>query len=277
MMIENIRTISLAEREPGGALNEAFLDLQHAWMERGVTRWFSLVEKESTRPMVVFGGFDESQRLIGTLVMVWAHEALERFDELFNSPQRRNQNEATQIGGGVWHLIGVTRHPEIEGEGIGKALLAHGLKWVRQRSGEPLVRTLSPAFGLSELLERIGGSGPMESQVKKAICQCAWSDGRPLLKVLRYHLSGGARLSRVLLDSRATDALSAQVTLSFQYPLRGFVRDMQVNAYEGWVTRRKSRINLSGAQPEGDSPPIVMVDDCNDRDVMDLPFWESDE
>jgi len=248
-----IREILLSEiapagRGPAGWLRDAFLTLHGEWTARGVGRWLDLLRQDGPHPVVVFGAFAgrSEPRLVGAVVGVWASTPIARFDDLFELAG--GVGVATRRPpGGAWHLIAVTTDPtrERRGLGLGRLLLGRALAWARDRGHEE-VRTLSPALGLPELVAR--GSG----DVLEALRTTARADGRPVLQVLRLHMGGGARLERVLLDSRRDDRMSGAVTLRFLYPTDPVARLDQRAAFVAWCGVRAAAIARGDATPIGD-------------------------
>jgi len=232
-----IREIALHELTPGAPLQAAFRMLHREWHARGVSRWLDLLSVRGAHPVVVFGAFaDHGRVLVGAVVGVWSAAPIERFDDLFDAPPAVARALARPRGG-AWHLIAVTTDPrrEVRGLGLGRALLARVLGWAAD-GGHRIVRTLSPALGLPELLAD-WPHGRVD-----AVTRAARRDGKPVLQVLRLHLGGGASLERILPQSRANDRASAHVTLRFRYATDPDARRRQRERWKAWCAARAEAI-----------------------------------
>jgi len=242
--------LPLADIAPGGRLERAFLRVQAPWVERGVSRWIGLARPHGVWPCVVFGALAPDQTLFGTLVAIWAPEALDRFDTLFEAACPGGHTALSRPAGGVWHFIAVTRSPQGAGLNIGRILVRRAISWVRGHGGpEVQARTLSPAVGLPELLQMVGASNDGVG-VERALRGTADTQGRPMLPIMRLHLGAGGWLDAALLDSRSDDEDSGGVTLRFGYELDGGQRDARLVAYRLWLRDRQATI------ADGDSVPI---------------------
>lgn len=233
-----MRELTLAEISPDGALRADFLALHAPWTERGLTRWLSLLESGSRRPVVVVGAFVDAT-LIGAVIGVWDRAPCDRFDDLI---ERTPDLEPTQRPtDGAWHLIAVTtsERAEVRNLGLARALLGCILATLRA-TGHGHVRTLSPALGLPALAATWPGSAD------DAVLHAARNDGRPALQVMRLHLGGGAMLERVLHQSRRDDSASGAINLRFCYATDPEERAVQKGRWQRWVAARGRALVLVG-------------------------------
>jgi hypothetical protein len=104
------------------------------------------------------------------------------------------------------------------------------------------MRTLSPAVGLQDALERLPPNGDFQSQVRRILLRLARTDGAAHLPILGLHPAQGAQLERILWQSRADEKRSAQLTLRFKYRLDDAERALQQQAYRNWVEMRRQCI-----------------------------------
>jgi GNAT superfamily N-acetyltransferase len=232
-----IRELALAEIAEGGPLRPAFLGVHHQWLERGLTRWLTLFEPGTARPILVLGALS-GDTLLGAIVGVWDPHPCDRFDALLESgtalPQR------ARPGQGAWHLIAVTtlEDERTRGLGLGRTLLSHMLTRLAAL-GHRAVWTLSPVLGLPRLLAR-WPTGP--EALADAILHAAMADGRPALPIMRLHLGAGARLEAILPDSRHDDADSAHANLRFRYDTDPRERETQKARWTRWVAARSTAL-----------------------------------
>lgn len=147
---------------------------------------------------------------------------------------------------GAWHLIAVTTVERVHerGLGLGRLLLGRVLAAL-EAQGHRSACTLSPALGLPELAARWPGD------LGDAILHAARSDGRPVLPVMRLHLGGGARLERVLHDSRRDDVASGRVNLRFCYSTAPEGRAAQRERWGRWVAARGVTLEPVGGDASG--------------------------
>lgn len=246
----DLREIDIASIGEGGALREQFLALHAEWIGRGLVRWLSLLSARGTRPVLVIGAFEgapraEQDALLGAVIGVWHHARCDRFDDLLEQDAGRSVTD--RPADGVWHLIAVTTVPRVHerGLGLGRMLLGRVLAAL-EPYGHRTVCTLSPALGLPVLAAWWPGA------LGDAILHAARSDGRPLLPVMRLHLGGGARLERVLPQSRRDDTASGGVNLRFCYATSPEQRAAQRERWLRWIAARVEGLERVGVDPMGD-------------------------
>jgi len=256
-----IREISLPELEDP-VIRAAFLALHSTWIERGMKRWLSLVSPFGTRPVIVLGTFEGRDEMTGVIIAVWNDSPCERFDDLLERPGLGRTESRPNIGS--WHLISVTtlEDRQSQGLGMGRLLLGQMLSMLGSM-GHRHAYTLSPAFGITELMSRWSGS------IEDAVLHAAREDARPLLTVMRLHLGGGARLQRVLHESRAEDVASLRLSLRFIYSTDGKVRAQQKERWLRWIACRAEHLSL--VTPEFDNLPLYRADGTHDALVWDGP------
>jgi hypothetical protein len=259
-----IRELALDEIRRGGRLRGEFLSLHATWLKQGMARWLLLLGPGAARPVIVLGAFDTlpsgTRRLVGGIIGVWSDRPVDRFDDLVDAPGGR---EATaRPAAGAWHLISVTTAVERHGRGLGlgRALLGYVLALLGE-TGHQRVRTLSPAFGLVELAKIWQGG------LEDAVVHAAREDGRPALQVLRLHLGGGARLERVLRDSRRDDAASLHVSLRFCYDTDPAGRALQKERWLRWIAGRER--DLERLTPDFAGEPLFRAHGEHDALVWD--------
>lgn len=233
-----IREVAMREIGPGGELRPSFLALHASWVGRGLSRWLTLLDEGATRPVVVLGAFEVGTGvLLGAVIGVWNRERCDRFDDLLEQDAGRRVDERPSDG--AWHLIAVTTVERLHerGLGLGRLLLGRVLAMLGA-FGHHTVCTLSPALGLPELAARWPWG------MDDAILRAARADARPFLAVMRLHLGGGARLERVLHDSRRDDVSSARVNLRFCYSTRPEERAAQRVRAQRWVEERARSLEM---------------------------------
>jgi len=256
----DMREVELVEIRPDGPIRSDFLELHAPWIDRGLTRWLSLLDPGGRRPVVVVGAFAESGlALLGAVIGVWSQRPCERFDELLEAPNGADtmRGVTDRPLGGAWHLISVTTTDAIEVRNTGLARrLVGDILMLLGATGHAFVRTLSPALGLPEL-NAIWPFGTDD-----AVMHAARSDGRPVLQVMRLHLGGGATLERVLHASRGDDQASGGISLRFRYATRSAERLLQKQRWRSWIDARASRLTRIVDEHEGG--PLYRADPSHD-------------
>lgn len=242
----SVREIGLGELVPGAPLRKEFEALHEAWIGRGVARWLSWIDPGGPHPIVVLAAFGSSFEgaagaLQAVLIGLWAPAPIDRFDTLFEVPPDRFEGGRAGLRpeGGCWHFIAVTARPGVTPThlGLGRLLVGHALEWVRAR-GHREARTLSPVVGLPALEQLWRVAGRSGASLARIVARSALADGRPYLQILRLHLGGGARLERVLGQSRRDDAASGMANLRFVYSTDPAVRAVQRERWTVWCRGR---------------------------------------
>ncbi|MGM0577343.1 MAG: hypothetical protein ACQEXJ_16580 [Myxococcota bacterium] len=238
-----IQPLPLERVGPGGDLREAFLAVQEPWQDRGLVRWIDLVRPDGRWPVEVVGAWPEGrpEALSGTIVCVWAPEVLSRFDDLLEGSGPDGVRGDSRPTDGAWHLIAVTTVPETRGTGLGRRLARGALRVLGDRDPTTTVCTLSPAVGLADLAEQVPGES-FEERVRAVLWRVSDDEGRPVLRIQRFHLGNGATLGAVLFDSRRDDASSGCVTLRFDYSLDPAEQRANLGSFRRWVEDRRRRL-----------------------------------
>lgn len=236
-----IREIALTELAPGAPFRAEFEALHEVWTGRGVARWLTWLDPAGPHPMMVLGAFGPAGELHAALIGLWAPVPIDRFDALFDVHPSGSggARAALRPDGGCWHFIAVTARPGVASAhvGLGRMLVGHALEWVRAR-GHREARTLSPVLGLPALTETWRAAGQEGATLAQVVMSSALRDGRPWLQILRLHLGGGARLERVLEQSRSDDAASGMANLRFVYATEPAARAAQRERWAGWCRAR---------------------------------------
>lgn len=234
------RALDLSELAPGGSLSTAFQDLHEPWRARGMTRWFSLIQRGGAWPVRVFGtspAADPTQ-LFGAIVAVGVTAPVVRFDDLLEGVAPPVSPSSAPA---VWQLIAVTTVPSVRGEGLGRGLAEHAAAALAQESPAARLQTLSPASGLAAAMRALGSSDANATARLFADRVCD-AGGRPWLAIQRFHQGNGAALDAIRPDSRADDRDSAKVTLCFGYPSAASGRSAGRAAYAARVAEAARRI-----------------------------------
>ncbi len=254
--------LPLADLRRQPELWQSFLAVQTPWIEAGVTRWLDLVRPDGPWPALVMGAQrpGQTQRLLGTIVGIWAPTAVQRFDDLLEGrcPDGRVGNDRPD--GGVWHFIAATVGPDGEGLNLGRRLVGAALDWLVAHTPHAQARTLSPAVGLPRLVTLL----PAQDAVREAVLHLANAKGQPALEILRLHLGAGATLDAILGDSRRDEVRSGQVTLRFAYATDPAAREAQKARYQAWLARRAEQIAAGSARRLGEAWQVA---DAADADV----------
>lgn len=236
-----IKEIDLARLKPGGELRQAFEALHRQdWLDQGIFRWLELIGPQGPWPVVVLGA-EQDRALLGTIVGVWAQQPVERFDDLLENRCPQGYQGADRPRGGSWHFVAVTTDPQRRQLALGRPLLAAALAWVQSQLGAEM-RTLSPAVGLQDALEKLPPGEDFRGQVRRILLRLARTDGAAHLAILGLHPAQGAQLEKILWQSRADEKRSAQLTLRFKYRLDDAERAQQQQAYRDWLELRRQCI-----------------------------------
>lgn len=254
---------------PAGDLRPAFLRVQQPWVDDGIARWLDLVAPAGGWPVTVLAAWtdDAPDRLLATLVGVWAPAPIDRFDDLLEGRAVPAHSGTDRPSGGVWHFIAVTTAPEAKDLSLSRPLLAEGLAWVTRVSPTALARTLSPAVGLPALAERLQ-DGDFRTRAQAVLRRLSDVRGRPALPILSLHPGAGATLEKVLWDSRADEIRSGRVTLRFAYPLDPQEREANRQRFQAWVARRAEAVQRGEATPVPGLSGLCLVPDCGDEAVF---------
>jgi hypothetical protein len=253
-----VREVPLSELVEGSTLHAELMALHEPWLSRGMKRWLTLLSPRSTRPVMVLGDFEPlSGELLAAIVAVWHEAPCVRFDDLL---ERDAGSQATaRPSGGLWHFISVTTQEDL-GLGMGRALLGQMLTKLA-RMGHPHACSLSPIFDLRSMLGRWSGN------VEDVVLHAAREDGRPVLQTMRLHLASGARLERVLHESRRDDKASLRVTLRFGYATDAAVRAQQKQRWHRWIAARAGSMSMLSS--EFDTQALYRADLAHDAMIWD--------
>lgn len=261
-----IEEIALERLGQGGALRGAFEALHRQdWLDHGIHRWLRLVEPAGPWPLVVLAA-EHGGALAGTIVGVWAQQPIERFDDLLETACPQGFLAGDRPAGGSWHFIAVTTDPALRQLALGRPLLAAALAWVKQQPHAEM-RTLSPAVGLQDALDRLGANGDVRAQVRRIVARLAKADGAAHLAILGLHPAQGAQLEKFLWSSRADEKRSAQVTLRFKYRLDDAERAAQQQVYRQWLARRGACI-AQGLAQAAEIADRWWLPDCGDHEII---------
>lgn len=261
-----ISEIDLERLAPQGDLRGPFEAIHRAdWLDQGIRRWLTLLDPTGPWPVAVLGGRSDGG-LAGTIVGVWAQQPVDRFDDLLETSCPQQWRGADRPAGGYWHFIAVTTDPQQRHLAMGRPLLGAALRWVQLQPGAQM-RTLSPAVGLADALKALSLPGEIRPAARRIVQSLARRDGAGHLPILGLHPASGAKLEKVLWDSRSDEKRSSGVTLRFAYSLDDAERLAQQQVYRQWLARRAETIAQGQAIPAG-LPERWWVPDCGDELVL---------